>query len=110
MGEGQSCHLAEQVSLLRLGRRGGGEEEGGALLQQSAADFLVGAEEDEAAGADEGHSGDTACEQTEGGGEDGEVLMIFITLFTKKKNIKILSTFLMYILCLWKNKPMTNCK
>lgn len=53
------------------GGRGGCE----ALLQQSAANLLVGAEEDEAAGADEGHSGDTAGKQT-GGGENGEKVLI----------------------------------
>lgn len=52
------------------GERGGYE----ALLQQSAADLLIGAEEDEAAGADEGHSGDTACKQTVGE-EEQEVLI-----------------------------------
>lgn len=71
-------------------RWGGGDE---ALLQQSAAHLLIGAEEDEAAGTDEGHPGYTACKQTEG--EEEEVLIFTTTSYLQKQNGKYYYYFLL---------------
>lgn len=49
-----------------------------AALQQGAADLLVGAEEDEAAGADEGHPGYAARKQAAGGKRSDTLTFIVV--------------------------------
>lgn len=51
---------------------------GEAALQQGAANLLVGAEEDEAAGADEGHPGYAARKQAAGGKRSNRLTFIVV--------------------------------